>query len=255
MCSAQIFGFLPRGISYGLGIGLTQVVMQSLEPYDTTSSLGYMTTLAFVYIPSDKVRDLARAVDDPHSQLYSNPDGAVATIVGNINSDIPIKLNGALGESDDTSSPDSSASSTPENENDAGGGAFSGNNNDSGDGTSSGGGTKAGIAGGAVGAAAAYGAAMFLISRRYKKRKLTHQRTPSIPSAGEMAEANGGSPALMGAGAGAALMSGGRQSPGPMPVPVPVDRNSGGSAGSAGYSARTAQISAPMQAENSLGWN
>jgi len=55
-----------------------------------------------------------------------------------------------------------------------------------------------------------------------------------------------GSPALMGG----ALISGGRGTPG-----LQNGRESRGSGRSAGNSARTVEISAPMMAENSLGWN
>ncbi|CAM6002787.1 unnamed protein product [Sphagnum balticum] len=92
----------------------------------------------------------------------------------------------------------------------------------------------------AIGGSAVYGVAMFLIARRYKKRKQAHRRSSSL-TGGEMRQT--GSPALMGG----AYMSGGHTSPG-------HDRNSRGS-GRTGNSARTAQISAPMMAENSLGWN
>jgi len=87
---------------------------------------------------------------------------------------------------------------------------------------------------------------MFLIARRYKKRKQSHRRSSSIMSPTQMRQS--GSPALMGG----AFMSGGRVSPGGT---VTNDRNSRGSGRSAGNSARTQQISAPMMAENSLGWN
>jgi len=104
-------------------------------------------------------------------------------------------------------------------------------------------GTTAGIAMAAIGGSAAYGAAMFLIARRYKKRKQNHRRSSSLINPAEMRTA--GSPALMGG----AYMSGGRTSSNPG-----QDRNSRGS-GRTGNSARTQQISAPMMAENSLGWN
>lgn len=104
-------------------------------------------------------------------------------------------------------------------------------------------GTTVGIVTAGVGVAAAYGAAMFLIARRYKKRRLSHRRSSSVLNPAEMRQS--GSPALLG-GAGA-FMSGGRTTPG-------HDRNSRGS-GRTGNSARTQQISAPMMAENSLGWN
>jgi len=102
---------------------------------------------------------------------------------------------------------------------------------------------------GASGAAAAYGVAMFFIARRYKKKKQSHRRSSSIMSNSEMRQS--GSPATLLTGANQ-FMSGGRSSP---EYGTNNDRNSRGSGRSAGNSARTQQISAPMMAENSLGWN
>lgn len=109
--------------------------------------------------------------------------------------------------------------------------------------------STAGIATGVVGAAAAYGAAMFFIARRYKKRRQSHRRSSSTFGGPEMVQA--GSPALVGGSPVNPFMSGGRDSPsesGP-------DRSSRGSGSSGSNSARTQQISGPMMAENSLGWN
>jgi len=101
-------------------------------------------------------------------------------------------------------------------------------------------GTTAAIALSALGGSAAYGAAMFLLARRYKARKQNHRRSSSLLNPSEMRHS--GSPVF-----GGAIMSGGRTTPG-------NERNSRGSGGT-GNSARTQQISAPMMAENSLGWN
>ena len=86
---------------------------------------------------------------------------------------------------------------------------------------------------------------MFFIARRYKRRKLAHRRTRSVMTGPEMSQ-YAASPALMGG----AMMSGGRMTPGT----GSGDRYSRGSGGS-NPSARTAKISGPMSAENSLGWN
>ncbi|KAF4512761.1 hypothetical protein G6O67_000105 [Ophiocordyceps sinensis] len=102
---------------------------------------------------------------------------------------------------------------------------------------------------GAVGFSVMYGAAMFIIARRYKRKKQSHGRSNSVANSqnsSEMGYTGGASPALMGGG----LVSreyinygaGGRDS-----------RGSGRSG--MGNSGRTANISAPVAAENSLGWN
>lgn len=173
------------------------------------------------------------------SAIYTNSDPSVNTLVNYINPAIPLQAGSTLGSSGASGTGSGGAATSS---------SASGNNNNVFDppvGTTSSkvSGTTAGIALAAVGGSAAYGVAMFLIARRYKRRKTSHRRSSSVMNHSEMRQS--GSPALMG-GAGA-YMSGGRTTPG-------HDRNSRGS-GRTGNSARTAQISAPMMAENSLGWN
>jgi len=236
--AAQIFKYLPQGLSTGLRLGDDQVVMHSLQPLDTTQTLGYMTTLAMAYIPDNMVNTLSLDLHIPDAPIYTaDQNPSVTSLVNYINPAIPLQpgSNVPLG-----SSTGSGASSSATG-NSGNSGVFDTNAQNTSPTVKS---TTAGIAVGCVGAAAAYGAAMFFIARRYKRRKQTHRRSSSIMSNSEMRQS--GSPALMG-GANA-FMSGGRTTPGDMPN----DRNSRGSAGN---SARTQQISAPMMAENSLGWN
>jgi hypothetical protein len=232
--SAQIFKYLPIGIAAGLGIKPEQVTMKSLIPLDTTRQMNFVTTLALAWIPTNMVSTLSLDLHIPNSDIYRNPDASVFTLMNYINPAIPLTPGSTLDNGATTTGSTSAASSS----------AASGNSgvfNDSGSTTSSGvSGTTAGIAMAAIGGSAAYGAAMFLIARRYKKRKQNHRRSSSL-NYSEMRQS--GSPALMGG----AYMTGGRTSAG-------HDRNSRGS-GRTGNSARTAQISAPMMAENSLGWN
>lgn len=85
--------------------------------------------------------------------------------------------------------------------------------------------SAAGIAGAVVGGVALYGAAMALVARRYRnKKKNAHRRNSSVADSAWMSGADG-------------------------------DRNSRGSNGTGGRSIQTAQISAPLRTENSLGWN
>jgi hypothetical protein len=215
--------------------------MHSLVPYDTSASLGYITTLAYAYIPTNLVDTLQLAVRTPLSAIYNTDDSSVNTLTGYINPAISILSGSTLSSTGSTASgTGSSSSATSSSAND--GGIFSTSQQNTSTAVK---GTTAGIAVGAVGAAAAYGAAMFFIARRYKKKKQGHRRASSLQNPAEMYQA--GSPALTGG----AFMSGGRQTPGL----TPDDRNSRGSGRSAGNSARTQQISAPMMAENSLGWN
>lgn len=237
--SAQIFQYLPIGVADGLGLKEEQIIMKSLIPLDTTAQLGFITTLAQFYMPSNMVSTLSLDLHIPMAAIYNNPDQSVNTLVNYINPAIPLTGGSILGASGASGTGSGSAATSSS--------SSSNNNNvfDPSTGTTSSkvSGTTAGIALAAVGGSAAYGVAMFLIARRYKRRKTSHRRSSSVMGSSEMRQS--GSPALMG-GAGA-FMSGGRTTPG-------NDRNSRGS-GRTGNSARTAQISAPMMAENSLGWN
>ncbi|CRK36470.1 hypothetical protein BN1708_007069 [Verticillium longisporum] len=88
---------------------------------------------------------------------------------------------------------------------------------------------------------------MFLIARRYKRKKQAHRRASSISgTSSDMRYTGTGSPAMMGG----ALMSRDFSNYGG----VAGGRDSHGS-GQTGNSGRTAKISAPVAAENSLGWN
>lgn len=255
MSSAQIFTYLPKGIAYGLEVDSSDVIMHSLEPYDTSASLGYITTLALAYVPHNVVRDLDLMIHVPVSRLYKNPSVPVSTIMININPAIPIRVGegiDGLGSSTSPTGEDSSTSAPGDGNSNGkgGGGIFDTNHEDNQSPASKG--MTAGIATGAIVAAAAYGAAMFFVARRYKRRKLSHRRSRSLMNPAEMMQASG-SPAL----GGGIFMSGGRQSTGSGSGSGPVssnDRNSRNS-GRTGNSARTAQISGPMMAGNSLGWN
>jgi hypothetical protein len=242
LSSAQIFQYLPQGLSDGLGLRADQVVMHSIVPLNTTAQLGFTTTLALAYIPQNMVSTLGLDLHIPTAPLYDNADPSVNTLVNYINPAIPLQPGSNLaGSAASGTGSGSAASSSAANGNS---GVFNTNSQNTSPKVTS---ATAGIAFGAVGGAAAYGAAMFLIARRYKRRKQSHRRSSSLMNPSEMRQS--GSPALLGGGA--AFMSGGRSTPGE----TTHDRNSRGSGRSAGNSARTQQISAPMMAENSLGWN
>ncbi|KAH9812178.1 hypothetical protein Tdes44962_MAKER05819 [Teratosphaeria destructans] len=245
--TTQIFEFLPQGIAYGLGISTTDVKMNCLLPYDTSSTQGYIKTLAQAYIPSALVTDLEQALHQPNSQLYCNPTSTVETLMSMIDPTIPLipgtTVNQAGGGSANPYNPAGTTSAS------------------SGDGAPIGSdasnsmpvrGTSVGISVGAVCGAAVYAAAMIYLARRYRKKRQRHQRSSSVHSAGEMSQTGSGG---MGAGY---FMSGanGRS---------PVNRSSGGGSGgrhsrqsansSNNRSVRDQGISNPIMAENSLGWN
>lgn len=236
---AQIFDFFPKGLAYGLGIPLSNVIMLNLQPYDTTKNKGWITTLVFVYVPLDLVDELDLLRHTPASLFFRNPDLPVSQMMKLLDASIPLR---ASGSGDSTSSTgNGGAWSAPGDPN-----AISGGNGDgapmgavpSESNTISGG--TIGLSAGIVAGAAVYGAAMFLVARRYRqKRNGRHGRSNSINRS--MSPGSNPASGLMGSG-GAAVMHGARG---------PFDkRGSGGR-----VSARTQQISAPMMAENSLGWN
>jgi hypothetical protein len=248
--AAQLFQLLPRALAYGAGINESDIVMDSIRPYDTLATLGYITSQARLWYPNSKVDQLADDIKTPNAALYNQADPLAGNLTSQINPAIPIWLGSGL---DGTPGPDAGGSS----DNDGGSGsqdAFGGSGGQ--ESTAAQRGTTAGIAIGALSVAGAYGAAMFVIARRYKRKKQRHQRSSSVSAADEMRQA--GSPALMGS---ALLSRDFSSSPGGYSLGYGTTsggnmRDSQGSRRSGtNHSARTANISAPVAAENSLGWN
>jgi hypothetical protein len=93
---SQIFAFLPQGIAFGLGIDVEHVKMNALMPYDTSNELGYMTTLAQAYIPSDLVDQLQLDLHTPVSNLYGNPVSSVRTLMSMVNPSLPVQPGASL---------------------------------------------------------------------------------------------------------------------------------------------------------------
>ena len=243
----QIFKYLPIGIADGLDIPRGNVTMQTLRAYDTSKDLGYITTFALSWIPSDQVDLLSLKLKTPSDKIYNNTDPSVTQIMKLINPAMPILSDNNNINGDPTSDSGGSASATSS--------VISQQGVPIGPGVSNSAPIQphsVGIAAGVVCGAAAYGAAMFLVARRYRKRKQSHRRSPSMFSSPVMT----GSPHDFVAGANTALMSGGRGDADRSISPANGyhhGRDSRGS-GRSGSTGRQ-QISAPVMAENSLGWN
>lgn len=243
MAAAQLFQHLPEALAFAGGFDKSKSVMHSIVPYDTINTLGYITSQALVYHPTDQIAKLQVDVRTPSSKLYNNPQAIVYNLTAEINPAIDIILGSLYGGASGTGGnggPFPTDTGASNNE------PFSSGN--TGDNTS--GSQKAQTAGIAVGAAAvasAYGAAMFIIARRYKRKRQGHKRNSSISSNAEMRQA--GSPAMMGG----ALLSRDFTGYGGVQGNTRHSQGSGRSGGN--NSARTAIISAPVAAENSLGWN
>ena len=213
--------------------------MQSLRAWDTYEDLGYVTTLALAWIPEGLVDNLALLVETSVSRFYNNPDNSTAFLLSMINNAIPIT---GSNSTDGASTPFGNIPTDTSSTKNAGApiGGDIGNSEHVRA-------SSVGIGVGVACGAAAYGAAMFFVARRYKKRRQSHLRSPSMFSSPVMSHAGPD------AGAGAALMSGamGERSA------SPYYDNDGraGSRGSGRSGSSRHQISAPVMAENSLGWN
>jgi len=207
--------------------------MSTLKPYDTTRSLGFITTLALFYMPTDKYPQLLPQMNNPPDLLWNNKNSTINALTSLINTAIPL-LAGPLpvdGSPTQSGSPSSTATGGYGDDGPMGKGESQPVNA-----------TSAYIATGAIFGAFAYGAAMFFVARRYRNKRMSHQRASSVPSASHRNSASPMGPAWMSGARGP-----GRSTPG--------GRDSRGSGSSNGRSVRTAQISAPVMAENSLGWN
>lgn len=221
--------------------------MYNIRPYDTIARLGYITSQAMVWYPTEGISKLADDIGYPTTPLYNHKDPLVRNLTSQINPAIGIMPGSVLGGvagSDGSSGADPTDSGPTNNDpfDTQGPGEQT---------TSAQQGMTAGIAVGAASVAGAYGAAMFIIARRYKRKKQRHQRSSSITSPSEMRQT--GSPALMG---GALLSRDFTSNPAGYGGVTGNTRDSQGSGRSGmNSSARTANISAPVAAENSLGWN
>lgn len=210
--------------------------MQYLQPYNTLSRNGYITTLAMAFIPDDEVNPLSLALLNPKSNLYNNPNPTVNTLMAMLDPSIPLIAGQSLGDG----SPISSANTATSNDGNTGGAAAGGEQDDSSNSPVKP--SSIGIGLGVVGGAAVYGAAMFLVAKRYKKRKAAHRRASSIQSGSSGPREHN------------TLMTGARNSYGSrQPAPTTNGRDSRNSDRSQ-QSGRT-YISPPVMAENSLGWN
>jgi hypothetical protein len=219
--ASQLFTYTPPGMAYGLGLDEEQVTMYSIQPYDTSKLNGYITTLALFFIPSEAVDQLAVDIHTPNAGLYNNPDDTVATLMNLLVPTIPL----LAGEPINAVSPTAGSSSATVSPGSQGGGApFGGDSSNASSASPMAAAIAAPIATGGL----LYGAAMVFVARRYRRKRQGHQRTSSVPSTQS--------------GSGGAWMSG-------------AARHSHGSGSSNGRSVRTQQISAPVMAENSLGWN
>ncbi|KAF5977115.1 Msb2 [Fusarium coicis] len=250
VAAAQLFKYLPKGLADAGGFSMDRILVSKIVPLDTQSQWGYITALAKIHYPENMIDSLQADLITPNSPLYNNDLEIVRNLTSVINTKIDI-----FGDSDT----DNNTNNGNSDDANSGNSDVFGNSGE-GDKSAKQKATTAGIAVGAVGLSVMYGAAMFLVARRYKRKKQQgHRRASSIGSSqrsSEMQYTGNGSPALMGG----ALMSRDFSAYGATHAEQgqvrPGGRDSHGSGRSGmGNSARTAYISAPVAAENSLGWN
>ena len=242
VAAAQIFNYLPDALASAGGISADKIQFVKLVPWDTRDKYGYITTIAKLNYPENIVEKLRMSMWSANSRLYHNELNIVNNLTAVINTKIP--LTGDY-EGDGT---DGGAGGNPGSNNNNKGGNDAFGSSDKGEQTGKQKATTAGIAIGALGFSVMYGAAMFIVARRYKRKRQTHRRSSSISgsqASSEMQYTGSGSPALMGG----ALMSNNQYAYGS------VGRESPNSIPSEDRGARNANISAPVATENSLGWN
>lgn len=237
--SNQIFLYLKKAIAQAIKVNEDDVVNYGLRAVDTTQYKGWVTTLAVFMIPKDKNTTLEVQLTQPASSFFHNrEDDTVNQLTNLVDPTWPLPY-GKYPDGSSTNQYNAGDQSTGTSD-PSHGGALPGDTT----GSRKVNATSAGIATGAVLAAVAYGAAMFFVARRYRNKKAAHSRSSSVPSTGRYTYASV---------SGANWMSGARN--GRLTPIVPGSRGSRGSSSSNGRSIRTQQISAPVMAENSLGWN
>ncbi|KAK9468700.1 hypothetical protein V1512DRAFT_257702 [Lipomyces arxii] len=96
---AQIFDYLPRGVSYGLGVNLNETVMVAIQPYETGDD-SFVVSLAMMYVSTDMLNTLMLGLYTPSSLFYNSPDPSVQSLMGLIDPTIPLVAStGGGGES------------------------------------------------------------------------------------------------------------------------------------------------------------
>jgi hypothetical protein len=222
--ASQIFTYLPQGMSHGLALDTSAVRIQSIQPYDTLKQMGFVTTLALIYIPTNQVDKLNVLLHTPTSDIYGdNGQPQVNALMPYINPAIPLLAGQTMGDgtvanaqSLQSSVPGSSTGASPF-------GPDSAN-------TEPVRVQSATIATSSALAGAAFATAMVFIANRYRQRRRSsvHRRSSSLPND-------------------PVWMSEARNHSNP-------SRNSRGSGNSNGRSIRSGDISAPVMQQNSLGW-
>ena len=98
LAAAQIFSLMPQALAHagGFEAGDERIQMLSIEPYDTSKPLGYITSQALIYFPEEAVDQLRLDVKIPQSELYNHEAPLVRNLTREINPAIDIILGSTL---------------------------------------------------------------------------------------------------------------------------------------------------------------
>ena len=113
LAQEQLFGYLPSGIAYVIIVPEEKITMQSLRAYESTGELHYLTTLAFMYIPSSSVDLLQVAINSNSTPMYNNPDATIKTLMNFINPDYPVEAGAVLGSKSSATASATAITSAP----------------------------------------------------------------------------------------------------------------------------------------------
>lgn len=87
----QLVEYIPPGLSYVTVVQGEEVTMHSLRADNNVTVFpSYITTLAFVYMPTRSIDILKSTIQAPDSPLYNNPDDSTRKLMSYIDPAIPI---------------------------------------------------------------------------------------------------------------------------------------------------------------------
>lgn len=176
---AQIFQYLPQGLAYGLYLQTSNITMGDVEPYESENA-GYIVSVAKAYIPKSYVGTLKALIHTPTSRLYKNPQDSVAALMNLIDPSIPLipgdtSIGGGSsggGSSGSSGNPSKTGSDSNDGGNSGNGsGSGSGSLDSSNEGSSKVDSKTVGIGVGAVAGTALYVGAIFIVTKKYRKKR------------------------------------------------------------------------------------
>ncbi len=174
--AAQIVDTLPKILSWHAGVPEDMIKVVRLTPYNTYYQTGFITTLAIASYPKTLVSQLRMDMHAPNSAVFQNPNALAYNMSQQINTAIDILLGSTLDSTATPGGPAATATGGPDMFNNPGGQSQTPTQK----------GVTAAIAMGAVAVSVAYGAAMFVVARRYKRKKQSHRRSSSVTNPSEV---------------------------------------------------------------------